>query len=419
MLWRSGAISISGKIIINNNIAAELEKLGPAFIKLGQFLSTRPDLIGIEFAESFSYLRDRLPSFSFCQVKEIIFAEFKQDITQLYLEFEETPVAAASIAQVHKAITIDGQKVAVKVRRPNIKQILAKEIGFFYFMANHLEKIFPKYKRLKLIEVVKTLEDSFKYELDLSLEAAAASELAEKNQLEYVVIPKIDWLRTSEQVLTMEWIEAISIYEQQKLIEAKYDLSKLATNFAVMFFQQAFVNGFFHADLHQGNIMVNDKQQIVLLDFGIMGRLDYKNRLYVAKILHGFLQRDYDLIAKVHQQAGYISKAYMAEQFAQSCRAIGEPIISLNPDQISVAKLLEQLFKITEKFQMETQPQLLLLQKTMIMVEGIGKMLCPQTNLWELARPCIEEWAKDNVSTEAHLIKIVKNFIQELINKFE
>ena len=197
------------------------------------------------------------------------------------------------------------------------------------------------------------------------------------------------------------------------------DLTKLATNFAVMFFSQSFVNGFFHADLHQGNIMINKEGQIILLDFGIMGRLDDNNRLYVAQILHGFLNRDYDLIAKIHHQAGYVSHEYSAEVFAQSCRAIGEPIMNLAPSQISIAKLLGQLFRVTEDFQMETQPQLLLLQKTMIMVEGIGKILCPEQNLWMLAEGWIKNWAKDNVSVEAKAAKLVKKMVKQFLAKFK
>ena len=395
------------------NLAIALESLGPAFIKLGQFLSTRPDLIGFERAESLAYLRDQLPSFPFSSVCKIINKE-------LYSEFDPIPVAAASIAQVHKAITNDGQQVAVKVRRPNIEQQLLQEVKFLYFVAKKVEKFFPRYKRLKLTEVVKTIETSFKFELDLSFEAAAASELGEQNkQLEYVIIPKVDWLRTNRQVFTMEWVDAVSIYERNKLIDYGVNLKELTVNFAVMFFNQAFVHGFFHADLHQGNIMVNNLGQIILLDFGIMGRLDYKNRLYVAQILHGFLNKDYNLIAKIHQQAGYVGKNYCAKQFAQSCRAIGEPIMHLPPEQISIAKLLGQLFKVTEDFQMETQPQLLLLQKTMIMVEGIGKILYPEANLWQLAEPWIKQWAQDNISIEARTAKMMKKCFYKLLEKFE
>lgn len=410
-----------GWVFLKNrkNFAASFEELGPAYIKLGQFLSTRPDLVGNEMADSFSYLRDKLQAFSFKKVKKIIAGEFGKEIEALYSEFDKMPVAAASIAQVHKAITMDGKHVAVKVRRPNIDYIMLKEINFFHFIATILDKRFPKYKRLKFREIVQTLETSFKFELDLSFEAAAAAELLEKNKLAFVHIPQVDWALTSNKVFTMEWVDAISIYEKDKLIEAGIDLAHLAENFAVMFCSQAFANGFFHADLHQGNIMVNSAGQIILLDFGIMGRLDYNNRIYVAQILHGFLNKDYDLIAKIHHQAGYVSTKYSAELFAQSCRAIGEPIMNLAPSQISIAKLLQQLFKVTENFQMETQPQLLLLQKTMIMVEGIGKILCPDQNLWFLAEGWIKQWAKDNVSIEAKTAKLVKKIVKRFLAKVQ
>ena len=416
--WRSLYISYI-LLKYKKNIPAGLELLGAAFIKLGQFLSTRPDLVGDEIAQSLGYLRDKLPSFPFSQVRKIIEAEFKQKIESLYSHFEQIPVAAASISQVHNAITTDGKEVAVKVLRPNIRKELEQEMKFFYFIAKKIEFFFPKYKRLKLTQVVATLENSFQFELDLGLEAAAASELIEQNKLDFVVIPKPDWLRTGKNILTMEWIDAVSIYEQDKLLEMKVDLTKLATNFAVMFFTQAFSNGFFHSDLHQGNIMVNEKGQIILLDFGIMGRLDRHNRLYVAQILYGFLNRNYSLIAKLHLQAGYVSKNYSAEQFAQSCRAIGEPIMHLDPAQISIAKLLTQLFHITENFQMETQPQLLLLQKTMIMVEGIGKSLCSEANLWQLAEGSIRQWAKENVSFEARSVGIAKKIAKKILKKLE
>ncbi len=422
VLRKYRVISIFGKLNLqnkNNNIANALEELGPAFIKLGQFLSTRPDLIGAELADSLSYLRDKLPCFSFDIVRTIILSEFGKNLEQIYSSFNKMPVAAASIAQVHQAITLDGDQVAVKVRRPNIDKILIQEIGFFYFIARLLNKKFPQYKRLKLLEVVKTIETSFKFELDLSFEAAAAAELLEQNKLGYVYIPKVNWLWTGNKIFTMEWIDATSIYEREKLIAANLDLTSLAKNFAIMFFNQAFVNGFFHADLHQGNIMVNNQGQIILLDFGIMGRLDYKNRLYIAQILHGFLNQDYDLIARIHKQAGYINKNQSVKQFAQACRAIGEPIMNLPPEQISIARLLGQLFKITEDFQMETQPQLILLQKTMIMVEGIGKILCPEANLWHLAEDWIKLWAQDNLSVEARSAKLIKHIFKKVVSKFE
>ncbi len=401
------------------NLPVAFESLGASFIKLGQFLSTRPDLIGLELSDSLGYLRDKLPSFSFDLVRKAIKLEFGKEIEEIYSHFEETPIAAASISQVHKAMTLEGKAVAVKILRPNIEKQLKQDVEYFYFIAKRIEKFMPKYKRLKLIKLVSVIEASFKFEMDLSFEAAAAAELLEQNKLEYVVIPKVDWLRTGRRIFTMEWIDAVSIYEREKLVALGINLTKLATNFATMFFHQAFSQGFFHADLHQGNIMVDSLGRIALLDFGIMGRLDYNNRIYVARILHGFLKKDYMLIAKLHQQAGFVSKNYMVEQFAQSCRAIGEPIMNLSPEQISIAKLLRQLFVVTENFQMETQPQLLLLQKTMIMVEGIGKSLCSEANLWQLIEGSIEQWAKDNVSVEARLNKVTKGMFRKMLERVE
>lgn len=409
---------ISSIIIIHrNNIAIALEKLGPSFIKLGQFLSTRPDLVGQNIAQQLSYLRDKLPSFPYSKVKEIFHKEFNAYPEDLFKEFYEIPVAAASIAQVHKAITKEGEEVAVKVRRPDIEKILKKDVQLFYFIANLIEKLVPKYKRLKLKEVVKTIETSFRFETDLSFEAAAASELIENNKLDFVKIPDIYWSLTSTQIFTMEWVDATPIHNQEQLALLNIDLKILATNLAVMFLSQAFIDGFFHADLHQGNIMVNKDGKIILLDFGIMGRLKYKDRTYIAQILHGFLKRDYSLIAKLHKKVGYIDKSCDVDLFAQSCRAIGEPIMSLPPDKISIAKLLGQLFKITEDFQMETQPQLLLMQKTMIMVEGIGKILCKDKNLWVLSEPWIKKWAEENISPEVKAAKIIKKLVHNIINK--
>lgn len=402
-----------------NNIAKAFEKLGPSFIKLGQFLSTRPDLVGIKLSDSLGYLRDKLPSFSYNLVRKSIKDEFNKELEELYSNFDKNPVAAASVSQVHKAITLDGNNVAVKILRPNIEKILENDIKLFYFLARKIEYLFPKYKRLKLTSVVKTIETSFKFELDLSFEAAATAELQENNNSEYIIIPKVDWLRTGKRIFTMQWIDGISIHEKEELIKNNIDLNKLAKNFAIMFFNQTFSNGFFHADLHQGNILVNNEGKIILLDFGIMGRLDYNNRIYIAMILHGFLKRDYQLIAKIHHDAGFVSRKFMAEQFAQSCRSIGEPIMNLPPKEISIAKLLKQLFEVTEKYQMETQPQLLLLQKTMIMVEGIGKILCPETNLWHLVEDHIEEWAKENISIEAKINKAAKGFLNKVIEQIE
>lgn len=404
-------------ILYRNKIALGLERLGPAYIKLGQFLSTRPDIIGNELASSFAYLRDNLSGFDFREVKKIIEREKKQPLEELFSFFSTEPVAAASIAQVHKAITIDGREVAVKIRRPGIKKKLLREVDFFYFLVRVLNFLFTKsLRRLKLLEVVKKIESSFRYELDLKLEAAAADELRENNKLDYLIVPAVDWLLTSERMLTLEWIEATSIYDFVKLKEEKVNIKELTTHFAITFLSQAFDYGFFHADPHQGNILVTKEGKIALVDFGIVGRLDRKNRIYVARILHGFIKRDYDLLAELHLKAGYIKENCEVGLFKQNLRAIGEQIMNLPAEKISMANLLGQLFKITEEFDMEIQPQLLFLQKTMIMIEGIGKTLSPQENLWVLAEDWIQNWAKRNLAIEAKLAKTIKKIINKIID---
>ena len=405
-------------IMYRNKMALGLEKLGPAYIKLGQFLSTRPDIIGHELADSFAYLRDNLTGFDFSKVREIIKKEKKQSLEDLFSFFSQEPVAAASIAQVHKAITIDGKEVAVKIRRPGIKKKLLREVEFFYFIARILN-FFKNLERLRLIEVVKKIESSFRYELDLNLEAAAADELRENNQLDYLVIPAVDWLLTSERMLTLEWIEATSIYELAKLKEDGINIRELTTRFSIAFLSQAFDHGFFHADPHQGNILVTKDGKIALVDFGIVGRLDQQNRIYVARILHGFVKRDYNLVADLHLKAGFIKQDCDIGLFKQNLRAIGEQIMNLPADKISMANLLGHLFKIAEEFDMEVQPQLLFLQKTMIMIEGIGKILSPHDNLWVLSEDWIQEWAKRNLAIEVKLAKTLKNFVNKIIEKLE
>jgi ubiquinone biosynthesis protein len=404
-------------IIYRKNLPYCLEKMGPAYIKLGQFLSTRPDIIGIDLAQRLGYLRDSLASFSFEQVKAIIKCEFNKDLEQLFSYFEQEPIAAASIAQVHKAITSSGKIVAVKIRRPGIKKKLLCEVEFFYFCAKIFNFLLPKYKRLKLIDVVKKIETSFNYELDLKLEAAAGDELRENNKLDFVVIPKVDWLLTSERILTIEWVDAFPIYDIPQIKNYNIDLTELTKKFAITFLAQSFDDGFFHADPHQGNILVNAKGQIVLVDFGIVGRLDHKNRIYVARILHGFIKRDYNLIADLHLKAGFIKEDVDLGNFKQNLRAIGEQIMNLPAEEISMANLLGQLFKITQEFNMEVQPQLIFLQKTMIMIEGIGKTLSPHDNLWVLAEDWIQGWAKRNLAIEVKIAQNIKHFISKFINE--
>lgn len=401
LLLRLGFLLRSHKVS-GERLVRLLERMGPSFVKLGQTLSTRPDIIGVEYAHALASLRDSLPPFPFRDIERSVEQAFGVPISRLFSEVDDTPIAAASVAQVHKAVTKDGTTVALKVLRPGIEARFLRDIRFFYWCARLIERLLPQYRRLKPMAIVRTLEASVQAELDLRLEAASADELrAHHKQDPMLYIPKVYWNLTARRVLTTEWVEGIALHHVEALSHAGYDLKLLSTRFAVSFFNQAYRDGVFHADLHPGNVFVNAKQQIVLVDFGIMGRLDEANRLYVAQILKGFVERDYDFVAQVHIDAGYIPEDTDLQAFSLACRAIGEPIVGQSAADISIARLLEQLFSVTEQFDMETQPQLLLLQKTLVLVEGVGSMLYRDMNMWQLAEPWIREWAKSHLGLEA------------------
>lgn len=396
-------------------LAIALQQLGPSFIKLGQTLSARPDIIGQDIAEELSLLQDKLAPFATDKAIEEIESELSDTIDNLYAEFGKEPVAAASIAQVHKAVTKDGMDVAVKILRPNIEKTFKRDVDFLFWAARIIEFLIPSSRRLKPVSVVEILAESVKIELDLRFEAAAASELCDNSINDHgIYIPSIDWKRTSQRVMTVEWIDGIHIHDTEKLKAAGHNLTDIANKLAVNFFNQAYRDGFFHADMHPGNLFVNAKGDIVPIDFGIMGRLDKKNRLAVAEILEGFLNRNYRKTAQVHIDVGYVPANTSVDLFAQACRSIGEPIVGLSSSKISIAKLLAQLFKITEDFSMETQPQLLLLQKTLVLVEGIGTTLNPSVNMWELAEPWIKDWAIKNIGPEAKIKEHVEEYVQSV-----
>jgi ubiquinone biosynthesis protein len=385
-------------------LASAFHELGPSFIKLGQLLSTRADLFGEEITLDLASLQDRLPPFPGAQARALIEAEFSRPLGSMFAAFDDTAVAAASIAQVHFATTTDGQDVAVKVLRPGIVEAFSRDLELFLWLARLGESVQPLVRRLKPVEVVEMLAEVVRFEMDLRFEAAAASELAENFAGDAAFrVPQVDWRRTGRSVLTLERIAGIRIDDRAALIAAGHRIEDLLISASKAFFNQVFRDGFFHADLHPGNMFVDASGAIVVVDFGIMGRLDRVTRFYLADMLLGFLTGDYRRVAEVHFAAGYVPPRQSVEAFAQACRAIGEPILGQPLQEISFARLLAQLFEVTEQFEMETQPQLLLLQKTMVQIEGVGRRLDPEVNIWGLARPLIEAWMRDNRGPEAQL----------------
>jgi len=405
---------------LGKQLNATLQRMGPTFIKLGQALSTRADIIGESLSNSLTDLQDKIPPFAFKVVKKSVEKEFKKPLLNLYKEFNKEPIAAASIAQVHKAITKTGEEVAVKVLRPNIEKMFVRDIKLFYFIIKFINYFFPHLKRFKLSQVIDTLANMIRIETDLRLEAASADQLRHNcADDENVYIPKIYWELTSRRVLTQEWLNGIPIYEKEKLIDAGFDLHELARKLAITFFNQAYRDGFFHADIHPGNILIGKGGKVILIDFGIMGSLEHEDRIFVAKILHGFITRDYKLVSDVHFELGYVPKTQSRELFTLACRSIGEPIIGMPVNKISIGKLLKQLFDVSQQFDMNIQPKFLLLQKTLVTVEGTGFLLYPEVNMWKLAEPWIQNWAKENFGFRAKVKEVkadIKHFAQSLPN---
>lgn len=402
---------------LGQNLVLVLPKLGPAFIKLGQVLSTRADLIGVALCSELTKVQDRLPAFSFTEVKKEIESQLETNIQNIFKYVEETPYAVASIAQVHKAETIDGEKVAIKILKPTIEKQFASNLKVLYFIARFIDAHIESIKRLKLIDIVDKISELISMELDLRLEAAAADKLRINCVNDVgIYIPKILWQYTKQRILVLEWVDGISINNKIDLVNAGFDLHELAAKLAIIFFNQAFRDGFFHADMHQGNIFVNKYGDIVLVDFGIVGYLDIYTKSFIAEILYGFAHKDYKKVADVHFKAGYVPDSQSVELFELACRSIGEPIVGKPIEQISISLLLKQLFETTRKFKMETQPQLLLLQKTMMTVEGVGYFLYPEVNMWALIIPWIQDWSQKNLGVTERLIRMKQDVKQLPIN---
>lgn len=373
-------------------VASALSALGPSYIKLGQFLATRPDLVGPQRAFELKALQDRLPAFPTEVAEQIVGKTLGAGVNEIFAEFGP-PVAAASVAQVHKARSSDGKDYAVKVLRPGVAKRFAADLGSFYFAARLMERFSIEGKRLRPVAAVHMLEQSMKQELDLRMEAAALSEMAENSAADSGFrVPKVDWERTGRDVLTTEWIDGTPISDVEGLRTQGVDLVKLGDTVIQSFLRHAIRDGFFHADMHQGNLFVDRAGNLVAVDFGIVGRLGPKESMFLAEILYGFITRDYMRVSQVHFEAGYVPREHDPAVFAQAIRAIGEPIMDRAANQISMARLLTQLFEVTAQFDMQTQPQLLLLQKTMVVVEGVARTLNPDLNMWVTAEPVVRGW---------------------------
>jgi ubiquinone biosynthesis protein len=391
-------------------LAAALAELGPSFIKLGQVLSVRPDLVGAALAEDLGRLRDKLPPFSWPDAKASIETELGAPLASLFIAFDEAPVAAASVAQVHFAETTDGRPVAVKVLRPGVEAAFARDLKLFAWLAEAMERHVAGMARLRPREVVAALQDWVAIELDLRLEAAAASELHDNFADDAdVIVPATDWQRTGRRVMTVQRISGIAIEDRAALTAAGIDVKAVADRVIRVFLKQALRDGYFHADMHHGNLFVAPDGRLELVDFGIMGRLDLKTRRFMAEMLGAFLTGNWRRAAEVHFEAGYVPADRSVDAFAQACRSIGEPILDRPVAEISVGRLLAQLFQITETFGMQTQTHLLLLQKTMVTVEGVARSLDPDINFWDAARPVIEDWARAHMGPEAYLREAAGN----------
>jgi ubiquinone biosynthesis protein len=383
--------------------ARALQEIGPAAIKLGQALSTRPDLVGKRAAQNLSQLQDDLPPAPFAAIKQTIETSFGAPLDSLFAKFDEVPVGAASIAQVHRATTTEGVEVAVKVLRPGIEDEFARAMETYEWAAAQVERMGGEAERLRPRLVVAHFRQWTARELDLQREAASASELKENMVAEPgFYVPVIDWRRTARRVLTLEWLDGIKLNDREALIDAGQDCAELAAILVRAFLRQAVVDGFFHADLHHGNLFALQDGRIAAIDFGIMGRIDRRARVWLAEILYGLITGNYERVAQIHFEAQYVPAHHNVAEFATALRAAGEPIRGLPVKDISVGRMLESLFSITRDFDMPTQPHLLLLQKTMVMEEGVATALDPDINMWETAEPFLKEWIRSELGPEAY-----------------
>jgi len=390
-------------------VTRALTALGPAYIKFGQILSTRPDVVGARLADQLTYLQDKLPPFPTSVARQMIEDELGILVDDVFDDFSE-PVAAASIAQVHRArIRATGQDVAIKVLRPKIERAFRTDLDAFHFSAQLIEALLPSTRRLRPSDVVAHFEEVVMGELDLRLESASASEFAENTENDDgFVVPAVNWGLTGRKVMTLGWGEGIAANELEAIRVAGLDMDRLGERVLQLFLSHALRDGLFHGDMHQGNLKFAENGDIIALDFGIMGRIDLYTRRVYAEILYGFIKRDYQRVAEVHFEAGYVPADQSVDEFARALRAVGEPIFGMDATQISMGRLLNYLFEVTERFGMQTRTELIHLQRTMVVVEGVARSLNPQINIWEVAHPIVESYIRDSIGPRALISDLAK-----------
>ena len=392
------------------------QAIGPAAIKLGQTLATRPDLVGEEAAHNLLALQDSLPPVDFAAIRDEIEAAFGRPLGDIFASIEEQPVGAASIAQVHRAVTPDGRQVAVKVLRPGIAAKFTSDIETYEWAAAHLEAFGGEATRLQPRQIIANFKRWSMRELDLRREAASASELADTMAgVPQYRIPAIDWDRTCGKVMTLEWIDGIKISDRAALVAAGHDLHDVAKRLVLAFLTQAIHAGYFHADMHQGNLFIEADGTIAAIDFGIMGRIDRRARVWLGEILHGLTTGNYARVAEIHFEAQYVPSYHSEAEFATALRAVGEPMRGKPVAELSVGNMLDGLFAITRDFDMQTQPHLLLLQKTMVMVEGLATQLDPGINMWDVSGPFVSNWMRDEMGPEAFIADRLRNDTKMLL----